>query len=519
MRKRNWKKTFQAWCRPQVTIMFFLGFSAGIPFLLIFSTLSIWLTEAGVDRSSVTFFSWAALGYSFKFIWAPIIDKMPLPFLTAKLGRRRSWLILSQCSVIVSLFWMAYTNPSATSHNLTFMAMAAVLLGFSSASQDIVIDAYRIECVEEELQALISSTYIAGYRIGMLISGAGALYLASILGTSKEYYNYPAWKTTYCAMALVMLIGVITTLVISEPDANKKRATYNYSAIQYFRFLCLFIFTATIFSLTFFYSHRFFIELKHLSVNYFIISENLAGFIAESLRFVISLSLAFTAAYLIVILGISDRNMLQDTYIAPIKNFFDRYSLKTALLLLILIGFYRISDIVLSTISNVFFVDLGFSKEVISTISKTFGMLATILGGVLGGILTVRFGVLSILLLGAVLSCATNLLFLFLTHMGAHVPTLTLVIAADNLSAGLASTAFVAFLSSLTHISFTAVQYAIFSSLMTLFPKLIGGYSGTIVSSWGYDNFFIMTTLMGIPVLVIVWKAKKLLVNKKMSGE
>ncbi len=186
---KNWQQTMQAWLHPRVVTMLFFGFSAGIPILLIFSSLSLWLREAGVSKSAVTFFSWAALGYSFKFVWAPLVDTLPLPFLTKKLGRRRSWLLFAQAAVITAICLMAFTNPAAGHSNLVYMALAAMMLGFSSATQDIVIDAYRIECAPEEMQALLSSTYIAGYRIGMLVAGAGVLYLASWFGTSKEAYS------------------------------------------------------------------------------------------------------------------------------------------------------------------------------------------------------------------------------------------------------------------------------------------------------------------------------------------
>ena len=180
----GWLETMRAFGHPRVVTMLFLGFSAGLPLLLIFSTLSLWLREADVSRSTATYFSWAALGYSFKFVWAPIIDKMPLPWLTQLLGRRRSWLLVAQIAIISAILWMAFTNPV---DNLTPMALAAVMLGFSSATQDIVIDAYRIESAQRKMQALMSSSYIAGYRIGMLVSGAGALKLAAWFGGDAGY--------------------------------------------------------------------------------------------------------------------------------------------------------------------------------------------------------------------------------------------------------------------------------------------------------------------------------------------
>jgi len=236
-KSQSWLESIKAFKHPRVITMLFLGFSAGVPILLIFSSLGLWLREAGVSKSSVTFFSWAALGYSFKFVWAPLVDKLPIPFFTKALGRRRSWMLLSQISIIIAILWMAMTNPTDP-QSLTLMALAAVLLGFSSATQDVVIDAYRIESANVDLQTLMSSTYIAGYRIGMLVAGAGALYLASYFGSDKGSYNYQAWQNSYSIMAGVMLIGVITTLIIKEPEASTNKI--NYSTKDYLRILVLF---------------------------------------------------------------------------------------------------------------------------------------------------------------------------------------------------------------------------------------------------------------------------------------
>ena len=196
---------------PRVLTMLFLGFSAGIPILLIFSTLGLWLNEAGVAKSTITYFSWAALGYSFKFVWAPLVDRLPIPILTNTLGRRRSWMLVAQLSIIASILLMSSSDPQASVDNLEIMAYGAVLLGFSSATQDIVIDAYRIESANKNMQSMLSATYIAGYRIGMLVAGAGSLFIASYFGSTKELYSFSAWSSTYILMALVMLVGVATT--------------------------------------------------------------------------------------------------------------------------------------------------------------------------------------------------------------------------------------------------------------------------------------------------------------------
>jgi len=208
--------------------------------LLIFSSLSLWLREAGVDRSTVTYFSWAALAYSFKFLWAPLIDRLPIPFLTRWLGRRRAWLLVAQLAVAAAIFSISLVDPTQPGA-LNVMAFAVVLLGFTAATQDIVIDAYRIESAGAELQALMSSSYIAGYRIGMLTSGAGSLVLASWwLGSASESYSYAAWQNTYAIMALTMLVGAVTTLIIREPE-NHRPSNAQYTSRQYLKFLTLFV--------------------------------------------------------------------------------------------------------------------------------------------------------------------------------------------------------------------------------------------------------------------------------------
>ena len=477
--------------------MLFLGFSAGLPLLLIFSTLSLWLREADVSRSAVTYFSWAALGYSFKFVWAPIIDKMPLPWLSAGLGRRRAWLLFAQCAVIGAILLMGFTDPAL---DLNRMALAAVLLGFSGATQDIVIDAYRIESAGKELQALMSSSYIAGYRIGMLVAGAGSLKLAAWLG-GEGAYHYQAWQWTYVAMAGAMLVGVVTTLTISEPEGEPKSRNFNRLE-DYVRFLLVFLLAVGTFVAVFVSAGRLVDGVAGSLAGAGLVADFLLG----ALRLAVALAAAFAAARLSVAAGLARRSMLQETYVEPLADFFHRYG-RLAVLILALIGLYRVSDIVLGVISNVFYQDLGFTKHQIADITKTFGLVMTIAGGFLGGGLALRYGVMKILFLGALLSSATNLLFLLLAQSGASVPLLILVIAADNLSAGLASAAFVAYLSGLTRIAFTAVQYAVFSSLMTLLPKLFGGYSGSIVDSVGYSNFFLLTALIGLPVLLLVWAA------------
>ncbi|PKF31783.1 AmpG family muropeptide MFS transporter [Acinetobacter proteolyticus] len=714
----GWASAFKAFLDRRALIMLFLGFSAGIPILLIFSSLSLWLGEAGIDKSAVTFFSWAALGYSFKFVWAPLIDELPVPFLTKSLGRRRAWLLIAQCLIICAICIMAFSDPALERSYLIQMAFGAVLLGFSAATQDIVIDAYRIELAETEMQTVLASTYNAGYRIGMIVAGAGALFLAAYLGTAKGNYIYEAWKYTYLTMAAVMVVGIITTLSVREPQVN--RVYKHYKTTDYYRLVFVFFIAVATFVCCYIYSDD---VVQYLQTQWKI-NDSILKFLMETVRFLGSGAGAIFVASLLIKFGVVNKQMAHETWVAPILDFFKRYGMKLALVLLLLIGFFRISDIIAGVISNVFYQDLNFSKEQIAEAVKIYGVIFSLVGGFLGGLLAQRMNIMKLMFVGAVLASSTNLIFIGLVKSGKpldqvevqvgdqhyqvqtdevgywklqvpnevlaktntvqvstqyqkqadsktqfevpylvntqhaqiqllpmsgddqltpkelkqslvikgqlagvkaeqlnterpvvltldgqefvakvdqnglftgvidgkilqasptktitalanlnnntsnellatrqyHVDTashaetdlnvdiqpiavvdpaqsgmvelsgkviknysslwLYFAIIVDNLASGLAGAAFIAFLSSLTSVSFTAVQYAIFSSLMTLTPKLLGGYSGTIVSNIGYPNFFLMTTLIGIPILVlVVWVAKLLRDHEKQTTQ
>ncbi len=505
----RWGEALRSFAHPRVIAMLFFGFSAGLPLMLIFSSLSLWLREAGIEHSVVTLFSWAALGYSFKFIWAPLVDSLPLPALDRRLGRRRSWILFAQLSVVLSISLMALQDPSSGGNSLMWMAAAATLLGFSSATQDIVIDAWRIESAEMKLQALMSSTYIAGYRVGMLIAGAGALYLATWFGSTSGQYLYAAWKFTYLAMAAFMLIGIATTLLVPEPAGHSGRARDRETSAatrevhERLHILVLFVLCVS----AFIFTYRISVDLAPRAsalLQAILHNRALAGIAIESARLLAGALAAAAVAVSLVKLNIVKGGGMNMLYLKPVRDFFQRYGFSSALLLLALVGLYRISDIVLGVISNVFYQDLGYSKIEIANVSKAFGLIMTLLGGFLGGALAVRFGVIRILLLGAILSAATNLLFLLLARVGYDMNWLYVVIGADNLSAGIATASFVAFLSSLTNIRFTAMQFAIFTSVMTLIPKMLGGYSGAIVDTLGYSQFFMITVLLGLPVIALI---------------
>ncbi len=493
--KKSLSESLKAYLDRRAIIMLFLGFVAGIPILLIFSSLSLWLREAGIDRSVVTMFSWAALGYAFKFIWAPLIDAVPLPILTKLLGRRRSWILVSQLMIIAAICIMASVNPT-NQGSLVLMAVGAVLLGFSSATQDIVIDAYRIELAPPSLQAVLSAMYVTGYRLGMIVAGAGALYLADYFGSTEAFYSYEAWRNTYWIMAGVMSVGVITTLIIHEPISQQvlvERETSDYA-----RLVMVFAISVIGFVLVFANAGAVLPETEGV----------FSGFLVEVVRMAASLTAAIAIGYGLVKANLVAPEFARTTWVEPIADFFRRYGMK-ALLLLALIGLYRISDIVAGVISNVFYQDMQFTKVDIANAVKLVGVIMAIGGGFLGGILAQKMRIMRAMMVGAILACVTNLLFILLTYHPGSLPYMYLAVILDNLAAGLASAVFIAFLSALTSIRFTAVQYSIFSSLMTLLPKVIGGYSGTIVDSTSYPFFFMFTFAIGIPILALIYLVDK----------
>ena len=478
-------------------LIFLLGFSAGLPILLIFSSLSLWLNEAGVSKSAVTMFSWAALGYSFKFVWAPLIDQLPVPILRRLLGRRRSWLLLAQLLVIGAILLMASIDPSADGA-LVLMAWAAVMLGFASATQDICIDAFRIECAPPEWQGILSSLYVAGYRIGLIVAGAGALYLAAYYGSSIGNYHYQAWSNAYKLMAGLMGIGVLATLLASEP-ASTDTNQHTRTRMDNLKLIGVFLISIIGFVL----GYRFMGGVIASAQIYLAIDGYIVAVISTALRLILALIIALGLGFFGARYIFNAERSVADLWVAPVRDLFGRYGMGAAWLLLCLIGLYRISDIVLGVMSNLFYQDLGFTKEQIATAVKTYGVAISIAGGFLGGILITRIGVMAVLFWGAVLSALTNLLFVMLAQIGAELNMMYLVVSADNLAAGFATAGFIAFLSSLTNTSFTAVQFAIFTSIMTLFPKALGGYGGSIVEGVGYSWFFTITALLGVPVIYL----------------
>jgi PAT family beta-lactamase induction signal transducer AmpG len=419
--QHSWSEAFLSYKHPRVLGMLFLGFSAGLPFLLVFSTLSAWLRDEGISLAVIGFFGWVGMTYSLKVFWAPVVDHIQLPAILGRLGRRRSWVLLAQLGIITGLIGLASCNPSENLHTIIAFAL---LVAFSSATQDIALDAYRIEAVEVDLQGNMATTYQLGYRLALLVAGGGALFIA----------DYWSWAAAYFSMAGFMLVGVITIFIVREPETGQK--IYSGS-----------------------------VKDKPLGAR--------------------------------IILW------FYRSVLAPFQDFFARYGLM-ALTILLLIGLYRLPDLAMGIMANPFYLDLGFTKTEIAQIVKLYGFIMTVLGAAIGGLAVVRFGLAGPLLLGAILLSASNLLFAFLAIMGADTNILILTISADNLSTGIAGSVFIAYLSSLTNTAYTATQYALFSSLMTLPGKFLSGFSGMVVETTGYAMFFTLTALLGIPAILLV---------------
>lgn len=497
-------ETLKNLLNPKFAHMTFLGFSAGIPYFLIFASLSLWLQQVGIERAAITLFSWAALGYSFKFLWSPLVDRLPVPFLTDWLGQRRGWLLLAQSLVVTALLIMALTDPAQGEGALTRMAMAAVLLGFSAATQDIVIDAWRIEAANESEMTMLSGVYIVGYRIGMITSGAGALYLADYFGTSMEAYHYAAWRSSYLIMACTMLVGIITTWMIREP---LKKAEDEHQVLDYLGMIWVFVVAIAGVICVFIYSGDIKTSIKALIESWWH-NKALASVLANVVQLFAALFLAALVGWLASRLPWVNKPMIKNVYVTPVVDLFKQHR-KHMWLLLGIIATYRIADLVMGAAAYLFYQSLGYDLSEIATASKTYGLIMTLTGGVLGGYLALRWGVMKVMIIGASLSALTNLLFMVMAGLEKDFILLVVMIAADNVSAGLAMAAFVAFLSLLVNKQFTAVQYAMFSSVLTLFPKILGGYSGAMVDAMGYAQFFLVTCLMGVPAVLFLLLAHR----------
>ena len=401
----------------KVVTIFLLGFSAGLPFPLVYSTLTGWLEEADIERSTISTFAWLGFAYSFKFLWSPLVDSLKIPILSSWLGRRRSWLLMSQIGIGCSLFVLSNIDPLYALSAFTFVAIAVALL---SATQDIVLDAYRIEIAEIKMQGLLAAAYQYGYRVAIAVGTAGAFLLA----------EYGSWSISYKIMAACMLVGILTTLYCNEPEHKERIIDLSLSEKQRIK------------------------EWFHMAV------------------------------------------------IEPFADFFSRYG-KQAILLLLFISCFRISDYVLGILASPFLLDIGFSKTEIASVAKFYGLWVSLLGTALGATAILKYGLSRCIIAATVLIASTNLFFAIMALIGPNLGMLTITISADNFAMGFAGTVFIAYLSSLTNLSFTATQYALFTSVSTFLGKFVAGFSGNVQESTGWFGFFIYAALLGIPAIIL----------------
>lgn len=491
MPKLSWREALAAYASPANLVLLLLGFAAGLPYMLVFSTLSVWLREAGVAHETIGFASLIGLAYAFKWVWSPLLDQWRLPVL-GRLGRRRSWLVLSQCLVAAGLVGMASFDPQ---QHLPWLIGVAVVVAFASATQDIAVDAYRLEIAEGNTQqATLAASYMTGYRVAALLATAGALYFADWFGSTGGAYQHSAWAGTYILFGALMLPGLLTTLWMREPQLPPPvREDVHYGFIrQLFSVLVLIVLLISVPAL--------FTQLYNTDFAAVIFGSHAAStLITDDRAFLRAILYALLTGVCLSPLG---RSCLAPV-LTPISDFIQRYRWH-ALLLLGLIATYRMSDTVMGVMANVFYIDLGFNKDEIASVSKLFGLLMTLLGAAASGVLIARFGILPILFVGGLASALTNLMFTLLAGMGANLSMLVVTISCDNFSSGLATAAFVAYLSGLTNLKFSATQYALLTSIMLLLPRLMGGYSGVVVEKVGYGQFFVITALLGIPTLVLI---------------
>ncbi len=409
------------YCQPRLIAIFFLGVSSGLPLLLTASTLSVWLTEEGVNRAAIGAFGLVALPYTLKWLWSPLVDRLPIPVLTRLLGRRRGWMVFTQIGLVISLLALGTAKP--VEHPI-MVVLLALMVTFCSASQDIVIDAFRVEILDEKTYGAGAAMVVFGYRIGMLIAGAGALYLATFFG----------WFVAYACMAALVGIGLVTVLLCREPVARPPHPAL---------------------------SHK----------------------------------------------GRGFKEQLREAVVEPFRDFMSRPNWVWVLVFILL---FKLGDAFVTRMSNPFYLAMGFSKIEIANISKVFGVIATILGGFTGGVLVNRFGIMRALLVCGLIQMFSNLVFAVQAMVGHDTSMLMVTIAVENIAGGMATAAFVAYLSSLCHISYTATQYALLSSVAKSGDTILASASGLMAQSMSWEMYFVGTSLLAAPaMIVLLWLIRK----------
>jgi PAT family beta-lactamase induction signal transducer AmpG len=436
---RRWRDAFAAYANPKVRVMLFLGFSSGLPFALVLMTLAARLKQSGIDRGTIGYFAWVGLAYSLKFFWSPVVDRLRLPLLS-RLGRRRSWMLLSQCGVIAGLSFMAFADPAA---DAAHMALLAVGTAFFAATQDIAVDAFRIEAADVEFQAAMAAAYQTGYQIALICSQAGMFWFVTGHG----------WTAGYLLMACLMGVGIVTTLSIAEPQPRVDRAT---------------------------------LAREQRVIDFLEGSRHWPGWLQHSVAWLIG------------------------AVVCPFMDFFARNGWRVALPILLLIVSYRLNYMTMGVMANPFYLDMGFTLDQIAEVAKLYGIVMTLTGALLAGVLVARFGIARMLLTGLLLLTMANLAYAYIADIGPGLGAFAAVISLDNFSNGLTGAVFIAYMSSLTNTAYTATQYALFGTLWSFPAKGLAGFSGKIVDALGYRGFFIYTALIGLPaMLLVLWLMRR----------
>ena len=419
-------KAGQVYLEFRVILILLLGFSSGLPLLLVYGTLSAWLHDEGVSLTVIGWFSVASSAYALKFMWAPLVDRCPLPLLTPLMGQRRSWLLFSQLCVVGAILMLGGSNPG---DDLTMTAMCAVILAFASATQDIVVDAYRIEVLDETRMGAGASNYVVGYRIATFVSGAGALIIADQAG----------WFAAYAVIAALVLVGILATIIGPEPDRSADVDDVTRSAHQS--------------------------KLGHTI------------------------------------------DVLKRYVWMPFADFMTR---RNWIAVLLFIALYKYGDALLGVMANPFYLDIGFSKTEIGLVTKGFGLAMTLLGGVLGGAFVVRFGTLNALMIGGILQAASNGVFALQAWIGPELPMLFVTIGIENLTGGIGTIAFVAYLSGLCNVAYTATQFALLSSLMAFTRTVLASGGGWLADQIDWVSYFLLTGFAAIPgLMMLVWLMRR----------
>lgn len=429
---RSWLASLRVYGDWRFLAILCMGFSSGLPLLLVFGTLSFWLREAEVSRTAIGLFVLVGISYSFKFVWSPFIDRLPLPFLTRHFGRRRGWALAIQVPLMAAIFALGSTDPKA---DLGSTALLAVIVAFLSASQDIVIDAYRIELLKPEEQGAGAAATQWGYRIGTLAGSTGAFNAA----------EYGGWHFAYTIMAGLMLVGIVTVLLTREPAIPISSLTTSGSGSR---------------------------------------GERIASWVRQSI-------------------------------IEPFADFMQRRGWVAILCFIVL---YKLGEAIAGTMANPLYQELGFSKADVGNIGKLVGLAATLAGVAAGGAAVARLGIMRALLIAGVLQMLSNLLYIALLMAGQSNLMLALSIFGENFTGGMASAAFVAYLSSLCNVAFTATQYALFSSLAAVPARFLSAPSGWLVDQLSWMPFFLLATVICLPsLMLLVWMQRRYGIERRAA--